>query len=62
MVTSTGARHVQEVALAVIDLFEIRIVRDILNALLRGNYLIVAGHDRDSAEFKPLSFSRADVV
>jgi hypothetical protein len=61
MVTSTGARHVEEVAFAVIDLFEIRIVRDILDALLRGNYPIVARHYRNDTEFQPLcEMHRAD--
>jgi hypothetical protein len=50
MIASTGARHVEEVALAVIDLLEIRIVRDILDALLRGNYLIIARHYRDGTK------------
>jgi hypothetical protein len=53
MVTSTGARHVEEVAFAVIDLFEIRIVRDVLNALLRGNDIVIARHYCDDTKLKP---------
>ena len=36
--------------LAVIDLFEISIVRDILDALLGGNDVVVARHDRDGTK------------
>src|ERR1700730_9993298 len=53
MITSTRARHVEQVALAAIDLFEIGIVRDILDALLRWDYLVVARHYRDRAKLKP---------
>ena len=54
MIAAAGARDVEQVALAVVDLFEVGIIGDILDALLGGDYLIVAGHDGDGAEFQPL--------
>jgi hypothetical protein len=47
MVAGAGARHVEQVSFAVVDFFQIGIVRDILDALLRGNDLVVACHDGD---------------
>jgi hypothetical protein len=55
MIAGAGACHVKQVPFAIIDLFEIRIVRDILDALLRGNNLIVARHYRDGTKLKPFS-------
>jgi len=37
MIAGAGARHVKQVSLAVVDFFEIRIVRDILDALSTGD-------------------------
>ena len=54
MVAGAGAGDVKQVPLAILDLFQISIVREILDALLRGNYLIVARHYRDGTEFQPL--------
>jgi hypothetical protein len=54
MIAGAGARHVKQVPFAVINIFEIGIVRDILDALLRGNDLVVARHDGDGTEFQPL--------
>ena len=41
-------------ALRVVDLFEIRIIGDGLDALLEGKDLIVACHDRDGSELEAL--------
>jgi hypothetical protein len=48
-------------ALAVKDLFEICIIRDILDAFSQRDYLIVARHDDDSAKLQSLcEMHRAD--
>lgn len=44
MIAGAGARHVKQVPFGVVDHFEIGIVRDILNALLRRDNLVVAPH------------------
>jgi hypothetical protein len=41
-------------ALAVVNLFEIGIVRSILDALLRGHDLIIAAHNCHSPKFQSL--------
>ena len=50
MVAGAGARHIEQVPFALVDFFEVGIIGDILDALLRRNYLIVARHDRDDTK------------
>ena len=51
-IAGTGARDVKQMALTVVNLFEIGIIGDILDALWRGNDLVVARHYRDGAKVK----------
>ena len=44
MISGAGAGDVEQVALGVIDLLQIGIVADRLDALLQGNDFVVAGH------------------
>ena len=54
MIAGAGARHVKQVPLAVVDFFEIGIVRNILDALLGGDDLVIARHDRDGTKLQTL--------
>ena len=48
------AGDVEQMALGVIDLLQIGVVADRLDALLQRNDLIVAGHDHHGAKLQPL--------
>jgi len=54
VIASASASDIKKMALAVVDFFQVSVVGDVLDPLLRRNYLVVACHDRDSAEFQPL--------
>jgi hypothetical protein len=54
MIPSAGAGDVEQVTLGIIDLLQVRIVADRLDALLQWYDLVVAGHHRDGPKFKPL--------
>ena len=54
MVARTGARHIKQVPLAVVDFFQVGILSDILDALLRRDHFVIARHDRDSTKFQTL--------
>ena len=61
MISGAGARDVEQVALAVLDFFEIGIVGYILNAHLRRDDLLAARHDGDRTNFDPFrKMYRAD--
>jgi hypothetical protein len=55
VIAGAGAGHVKQMALTVVNLFEIGIIGDILDALLRGNDLVVARHYRDGTKLQTLS-------
>lgn len=52
MVSGTGAGDVEQMALGVIDLLQIRIVTDRLDTLLQGDYFVIAGHYNHGAELQ----------
>jgi hypothetical protein len=52
MIPRAGAGDVEQVALGVIDLLQISVVTDRLDALLQGNDFVVAGHYDHGAELK----------
>ena len=52
MIAGAGAGDVQQVPLCVVDILEIGIVGDRLDALLQRQNLVVARHDRDGPEFE----------
>ena len=54
MVSSAGARHVEQVPLRLVDVLEIRFVGHGLDALLERDDLVVAGHHRDGAKLEAL--------
>jgi hypothetical protein len=54
-VAGAGAGDVEEVALGVVDLFEVGLVGDGLDALLQRQHLVVAGHDGDGRNSRPLA-------
>src|SRR5271166_1593892 len=54
MITRARTGDIEQVALGVVDLLQIRIVADRLDALLQGHDLVIAGHDGDSTEFQSL--------
>ena len=54
MVSGTGAGNVEQVPLGVVDLAQIGIVADRLDALLQGDHFVVAGHHHHSAELQAL--------
>jgi len=51
VIPGAGAGDVQQVALGVVNFFEIGIVGRGLDSLLQGNDFVVAGHDDDGSEF-----------
>src|SRR3984893_14395613 len=51
MISGTG--DVEQVPLGVVDLLQIGIVADCLDALLQGNYFVVAGHHDPGPKFQP---------
>jgi len=53
MVTASRTRNVKQVALRVVDLLEVRFVGDGLDALLKGDDLVVTCHHGDRAELQP---------
>src|SRR5438270_2286663 len=53
MIAGAGAGDVKQMALAVVDFFEVGFVADVLDALLGRDDLIGAGHYYDDAEFQP---------
>src|SRR5690349_15659059 len=55
MISRPGAGNVKKLPLGVVDLFEIGLVSDGFDALLRGYDLVVAGHHRDRTEFETFS-------
>jgi hypothetical protein len=61
MIASASASDVEQMPLAVVDFLQAGIVGDVLDPLLRRDYLVVACHHHDSAEFQPLrQVHRAD--
>jgi hypothetical protein len=44
MIPSAGTGHVEQVPLGVIDFLQVSVITDRLNALLQGNYFVIAGH------------------
>jgi hypothetical protein len=44
MIPGAGTGNVEQMALGIIDFLQIGIVADRLDALLQGNYFVVAGH------------------
>ena len=61
MVARPGACDIEQVPFGVVDVFEIGLVGDGLDALLQRDHFVVAGHDRDRAEFQSLGeMHRAD--
>jgi hypothetical protein len=54
MIPGAGAGNVDQVTLGIIDLLQIGIVADRLDALLQWNDLVVAGHHSDGPKFEPL--------
>ena len=53
-ISRPGAGDVEQVALRVVDLFEIRVVGRRLDPFLKGNDLVVAGHHGDRPKLQPL--------
>jgi hypothetical protein len=51
MIASAGASDVEQVALVVVDFFQVGVVGGGLDPLLKGNDFVVAGHDDDGSEF-----------
>ena len=61
VVARAGAGDVEQVPLGVVDLLQVGVVADGLDALLQRNDLVVAGHHDDGAELQPLGqVHRAD--
>jgi hypothetical protein len=61
MIAGTRASDTEQGPLAVIDLFEIGVVGDILDPLLRRDHLVIAPHDCDGTKFETLrEMHRAD--
>ena len=54
IVSGAGAGDVEEMPFGVIDVFQVRVIGDRLDPLLKWNDLIVAGHDSDGAKLQPL--------
>jgi hypothetical protein len=54
MITSLGARNVEQMALGGVDLLQIGVITDRLNAFLQGNYFVIAGHDDYGPELQAL--------
>ena len=54
MIPRTGARDVEQVPLRVVDLFQIGVVSNGLDARLQWNDLVVTGHHRDRPELQAL--------
>ena len=48
-----SASYIKEIALGVVDLFNVSIVRDRLDAVLQWDHLVVAGHHNRCAELQP---------
>src|ERR1700730_10043974 len=44
MIPSAGAGNVKQMPLGVVDLLQIGVIADRFDALLQGNYFVVAGH------------------
>jgi hypothetical protein len=54
MIPGAGTGDIEQVTLGVIDLLQISVVADCLDALLQRNYLVVASHHGDGPKFQPL--------
>jgi|SRR5580704_16516383 hypothetical protein len=54
MIAGTGAGHIEQMSLGLVDFLKIGIVGNILDPLLRGNDLVVACHNGDGSEFQSL--------
>jgi hypothetical protein len=54
MVSGARARDVQQVAFGVVRLFEVRLLGDVLDAVLGRNHLVIAGHHSHGAKRQPL--------
>jgi len=54
MIPRAGAGNVQQVAFGVIDLLQVGVVTDRLDALLQRDDLVVAGHHHHGAELQAL--------
>jgi hypothetical protein len=52
MVASAGASDVEQVAFGVVDLLQVGLVGDVLDALLQWDHVVVAGHHCDDAKFQ----------
>jgi hypothetical protein len=52
MVAGTGSGDVEQVALGVVDLFQVGVVGHRFDPFLRGNDLVVAGHDDNRSELQ----------
>ena len=52
VVPGAGAGDVEKMPLGVVDIFQVRVIRDRLDPLLKRNHLIVAGHDSDGAKLQ----------
>lgn len=46
LVSCAGAGYIQQMALGVVDLFQLRVICSGINALLGRNDFIITGHDR----------------
>jgi len=52
MISGAGAGDIEQVAFGVIDLLEIRVVADSLNAFLQGDDFVITRHHGDGSEFQ----------
>jgi len=61
MIPCARARHVEKVALRVVDVFKIGVVGDRFDALLQRDHLVVASHHDDGPELEAFrEMHRAD--
>ena len=52
MILSASASHIEQVPLSVVDILKLGLVGYGFKSFLQGQYVIVTGHDRDSAELQ----------
>lgn len=52
MISCTRTCNVQQLSLSVVNVFQIRIIRDRFDPLLQWNYLVVTSHHRDGSKFQ----------
>jgi hypothetical protein len=61
MISGAGTGNVEQVPLGVVDLLQIGVVANRLDALLQGNYFVVTGHHNHSPKLQTLGeVHRAD--